>query len=122
MKLKLWSDQIEKKDISSFSSLEDFLSENLLSINSVSVLIKDVKDHWVQLIINLDYYYPDYDEIKKESWIRNPFLNDIDVPNHFSNIESGQFIDLITNEYLAMEFKDKSFQLEMFWLKRRNLY
>ena len=42
------------------------------------------------------------------------------MPDHFSTLESEQFIDLITNEDLHTEFKEKECQLENFWLKIRN--
>jgi len=55
--------------------------------------------------------------MEKHNWIRNPFVDNANVPQGFTSLEAEQFIDLYTDLILKSMYNPNS--LVSFWVKTR---
>lgn len=107
-KLRLWEKSLKNGDCSMFSTLNQFLKENNLTLK------EEMKTMLTQHLSRVQSYFEDYlpkDEIKAQQWVNDPFQTE--MPQHFSNEEAEQLIDISTDLSLKSKFQSQS--LFEFW-------
>lgn len=115
-KLNQAAKEAEQKKVSMFSTLENFVEENDLTLSPA--LLTDILTHCLGLIATYNAYFPE--EFSKYSWIQNPFA-DIEVaPEDFTVKEKEQFYELNCDSELQQKFSKMS--LMDFWVERRADY
>jgi len=89
-KLELIIKDIRKSKFSALPTLEDFISQNELTINKI--LIKDIEKHCADPVENFRSYFPE--NLDSESWIRDPFSSVSEIVlDQFSVEERDQLIE-----------------------------
>lgn len=107
-KLMVWENSLKNGDCSMFSFLNQFLQENNF------IMKEEMKKMLTQHLSKLQSYFEDYlpkDEIKAQLWVNDPFQTE--MPQHFSNEEAEQLIDISTDLSLKSKFQSQS--LFEFW-------
>lgn len=107
-KLMLWEKSLKNGDCSMFSTLNQFLKENDLTLK------EEMKTMLTQHLSRVQSYFEDYlpkDEIKAQQWVNDPFQTE--MPENFSNEEAEQLIDISTDLSLKSKFQSQS--LFEFW-------
>ncbi|XP_046685685.1 zinc finger MYM-type protein 6-like [Homalodisca vitripennis] len=106
--LMLWEKSLKNGDCSMFSTLNQFLKENDLTLK------EEMKTMLTQHLSRVQSYFEDYlpkDEIKAQQWVNDPFQTE--MPENFSNEEAEQLIDISTD--LSLKSKFQSQCLFEFW-------
>ncbi|XP_031330321.1 zinc finger BED domain-containing protein 5-like [Photinus pyralis] len=116
-KFQMINNIISNNHLESFSTLENFVAENSLTVSDD--FIEDIKKHCQMLIETFEEYFKeDYSEFLR---IRNPFTLDVNnVPENLTISEKECLIELSCDEGLRAEFT--KLQLCEFWLKVKNEY
>ena len=74
--------------------------------------------HLDALISHFKKYFSE--DMEKHNWIRNPFVDNAKVPQRFTSLEAGQFIDLSSDLTLKSIYNPNSFI--SFWVKARSKF
>jgi len=72
--------------------------------------------HLDALISHFEKYFSE--DMEKHNWIRNPFVDNANVPQRFTSLEAEQFIDLSSDLTLKSIYNSNSFI--SFWVKARS--
>ena len=72
--------------------------------------------HLDALILHFKKYFSE--DIEKHNWIRNPFVNNADLPKGSTSLEAEQLIDLTCDLTLKSLYNPNS--LISFWVKARS--
>ena len=121
-KLVLWKTDllINNEECDSFPVLKCHFhsqSGNLSLDTSDKCDIKSVMcSHLDALILHFEKYFSD--DMQKHNWIRNPFVNNANLPQGSTSLEAEQFIDLTSDLTLKSLYNPNS--LISFWVKARS--
>ena len=69
--------------------------------------------HLDALISHFEKYFSE--DMQKHNWIRNPFVNNVNLPQGSTSLEAKQFIDLTSDLTLKSLYNPNSFI--SFWVK-----
>ncbi|XP_042236440.1 protein ZBED8-like [Homarus americanus] len=119
-KLPLWKSSLEADNCANFPLLEEVLVQN--GIESDKALSISLQAEFCRHLDTLQNSFKSYfcsGDLKVETWIRNPFLVDIDCISD-EDLAKEDLIDLKTNEMLRNEFNSKS--LGEFWCALTQAY
>ncbi|KAJ1142762.1 hypothetical protein NDU88_009075 [Pleurodeles waltl] len=108
-KVILWKGNVSKGDYKYFPSLNTFLQDNEMALNEEPYLS--------QLHFYLQEYFPE-DEVEPIKWVRDPF--NAEIPQHLSNEEAEQLIDISSDSALKVQFQ--SLSLLQFWCQTQDEY
>ncbi|MBN3301706.1 ZBED5 protein, partial [Amia calva] len=127
-KLECWCSSVEKGQLSCFPTLDNFLSERNLKIDSIIIIIFiswqtplsratyniALKSDIILHIHGLQTIFNEYFPIETENcdWIPNPFNS---TAPEFNNKDMEQYIELTCNRDLKLEFSSDN--LIKFWAK-----
>ncbi|XP_077291308.1 zinc finger BED domain-containing protein 5-like [Arctopsyche grandis] len=116
-KLSLWSKGISQGCTEMFSCLNDFLTNNEISL---STSVKNViLDHMAESILFVKKYFPNLNDDERNNWIRTPFAKSL-IYNHITSTAQEELIDIRSGNLLEVEFNEKS--ISEVWLRRQQEY
>ena len=69
--------------------------------------------HLDALILHFEKYFSE--DMEKYNWMRNPFVNNANLPQGSTSLEAEQFIDLTSDLTLKSLYNPNS--LILFWVK-----
>lgn len=119
-KLPLWKRRVEAGNFANFPMLEESLTQedgNTIKIIS-KILQKEVSKHLETLQMSFEGYFTSA-QLDKETWVRSPFLIDIDNISD-EDLIKDDLIDMRAKEVLKSEFHGKS--LGEFWCSLSQAY
>lgn len=113
-KVKRWKERLETGRIDMFTTLDEFLKENTLSVNIVS---ESITDHLQTLLDHFNKYFPEEGTQEKHDWIRSPFSA---TANHLTCDTEDTLIKLSSDRTLRTLFDSKT--LDEFWISVKDEY
>ena len=120
-KLYLWKRRLETENYSNFSMLEEMLLDNETGICQplpISLRI-DMCRHLEALQNSFKSYCLATEDLKKKSWILNPFLAELESIS-YDDFAKDELIELKAMESVRMSFNSKS--IGDFWISLRQAY
>ncbi|GBP77285.1 Zinc finger BED domain-containing protein 5 [Eumeta japonica] len=120
-KLDFWIICVGKRETESFTSLSEFVSDN-----DSEMFQDDVFGELVQYLTwmraSFEKYFPDEQNTKMKfnSWIHNPFLPNLQMPESISNEIYESPLEMSSNT--SMESLFKTTPLDDFWCRIRDEY
>lgn len=120
-KLDFWIICVGKKEIESFSSLSEFVSDN-----DSEMFQDDVFEELVQYLSSMrasfEKYFPEEQntKMKLNSWIHNPFLPNLEKPESMSNEIYESLLEMSSDT--SMESLFKTTPLNDFWCRISDEY
>ena len=113
-KMELFANNVKAGDVSAFPTLQTFLSNNELALDS------GVRDRIVTHVAALGQQFREYFPVTADDdnkWMRNPFSVKIpEMPKHFTADEQESLIELSCDKTLKSAFKKQS--LLNFWIRQ----
>ncbi|XP_042236517.1 protein ZBED8-like [Homarus americanus] len=119
-KLPLWKRRLEADNYANFPMLEEaLLQDGIESDKALSISLQAEFCRHLDTLQNSFKGYFCLGDLKVETWIRNPFLADIDCISD-EDLAKDDLIDLKTKERIRNEFNSKS--LGEFWCALTQAY
>ncbi|KAL0879709.1 hypothetical protein ABMA27_003424 [Loxostege sticticalis] len=116
-KLPLWKRRVESNHFANFPMLEELIREE--NSNTISKMVQnEVSKHLETLQTSFEGYFSS-ESLEKETWVRSPFLIDIDNISD-EDLIKDDLIDMRSKELLKAEFHAKD--LGEFWCSLSQAY
>ncbi|GFV71584.1 zinc finger BED domain-containing protein 5 [Trichonephila clavipes] len=120
-KLEFWIFCIGKREIESFASLSEFVSDNDSEMFQDDVF-EELVTYLTSMRASFEKYFPEEQntKMKLNSWIPNPFLPNLQKPESMSNEIYESLLEMSSDT--SMESLFKTTPLNDFWCRIRDEY
>ena len=120
-KLDFWIICIGKREVESFTSLSEFVSDNDSEMCPDDV-IEELVQYLTSMRASFEKYFPEEQntKMKLNSWIHNPFLPNLQKPENMSNEIYESLLEMSSDT--SMESLFKTTPLNDFWCRMRDEY
>lgn len=114
-KLPLWKRRVETGNLANFPMLEELIKQG--DVNTTK-MVQEIRKHLETLQTSFEGYFSS-ESLEKETWVRSPFLIDIDNISD-DDLIKDDLIDMRSKEVLKAEFHAKD--LDGFWCSLSQAY